>query len=134
MLRTLFESYLKAIWLFHCATDIDLDRYIKGDEFKMSRLIHEIEQTETYGVGVLAETKSTWWAKMCSFSHSGIEAVGRQIDGDIIQPAFTLEEIVHLLTFSDGIAMLAGIHIANVRNDVELSKSILVHAQQGDGA
>lgn len=133
MLRVLFESYAKSVWLFHCATDQDLHRYVNGDEFKISRIIHEIEKVDHYNTGVLAETKSAWWSKMCSFSHSGIEATGRQIDGEFIRPSFELQEVEHILKFSDSIALMAAIHIAIVKNDVEMSKAILERAQR-DGA
>ena len=124
--RLIFDAYIRGNWLFHCATEADLDRYQKDEHDRsFGNMIKDLEEREAFNVGVLSSVKDVSWKSMNSFTHSGMLQVERHIRSGEIRPDFTEAEIVDGLESADAFGMLAAMAIANLAGDVTLMASIL---------
>ena len=126
LIRLAFESYVRGVWLHHCATEAELTKYTK-DKLKkeFGALLGEIETVEAFTEGVLSAVKRRSWNAMNSFTHSGYSQAVRRNTTDSIEPNYEEHEILEALQFSNAIAMLAAIQIASMANNVELANDLL---------
>ena len=126
LVRLAFESYVRGVWLHHCATEAELTKYTK-DKLKkeFGALLEEIETVEAFTEGVLSAVKKRSWKPMNSFTHSGFSQAVRRNTTDSIEPNYEEQEILEALRFSSAIAMLAAIRIASLANNVELANDFL---------
>ncbi|WP_343350953.1 DUF6988 family protein [Pseudomonas sediminis] len=113
LLRIQFESLVRAIWVFHCATDAEAELIIselteasakRADKIPMlSRMLEEIERDAPHvPVGQLKEFKQYSWRPLSSYVHGGIHAVNRHGRG------FPVELVCMQVRHSNGLLGLAG--------------------------
>jgi hypothetical protein len=113
LLRIQYESLVRAIWVFHCATDADAELIIseltqesakRADKIPMlSKMLEEIERdAPQVPVAQLKEFKHYSWRPLSSFVHGGIHAVNRHSRG------FPLELVCMQVRHSNGLLGLAG--------------------------
>lgn len=109
-----------------CASENDLQAY-KRDELSLGikRAIREIENLPDFDSGVLAEMTGATWTLFCSYTHTGIEAVGRQVNGSTIEPNFRDDEVVQILSNADSMAMLAAFQLATIKGSEELKRALI---------
>lgn len=96
LLRSLFEAYLRGLWLKHCATDAQVSASFRGAE-PPKTMVAEIEATEGYTDGVLSHIKKEYWSVMCDFTHTGGLHLQRWQTQDVVGPTFTPEELEECL-------------------------------------
>jgi len=70
LLRSLFEAYLRGLWLKHCATEEQANDFLKGVE-PPKTMVAEIEIIPDFSDGVLSRIKKENWSFMCAFTHTG---------------------------------------------------------------
>ena len=75
LVRAIFETYIRGAWLYHCASDADLELF-QDDKFdqkkKIGRLIGDLEKFPGFDRGVLSKVKTEWFNTMCSSPTVGI--------------------------------------------------------------
>lgn len=125
LVRIIFESYVRGIWLLYCASDKQLEQY-KLDKLdkKFYELIKEVEKHEAFKDGTLSYVKEKSWAAMNSFTHSGFHQVVRRNKDREISPNYTNDEIIDAIETANSCAILTAIAIADIANSVELAKEI----------
>lgn len=58
LIRVLFESYVRGLWLNYCANDKEINEFKKGKmDKKFGKLIEDIEKIDGYNVGTLSSSK-----------------------------------------------------------------------------
>lgn len=98
LLRPLFETTFRAMWLHRCATDAQIDKSIQKDEWKSAwTLIQEVESSIRQPP-LLSRMWEDMRPFMHSFTHGGIQNAGRQVgQGNIVTPNLSDEEVRHLM-------------------------------------
>jgi hypothetical protein len=116
LLRSLFEAYLRGLWLKHCATGAQVSAFFRGGE-PPKNMVAEIESTEAFTGGVLSRIKKENWGAMCAFTHTGGLHLQRWQSQDGVEPTFVPEELEECLNCAELFGAMAGLEL------VQLSKS-----------
>ena len=118
LLRSLFEAFLRGLWLKHCATDELVSAFVRGGKPpKTMVMVKEIESTEAYTGDVLSRIKKETWSAMCAFTHTGGLHLQRWQSQDGVEPIFAPEELEECLNCAELFGAMAGLEL------VQLSKS-----------
>lgn len=126
--RSVFEAYVRGIWVNKCATDAEISKFLKGRlDHTFQKLIDEIEKLDEYSVGVISQAKKAGWSALNGFTHTGSVQVIRRNTQDSIEPNYTEEEIVMIAGFVNATALLAGVEVAllSKKDPVELADEFL---------
>jgi hypothetical protein len=121
LVRPLFETYIRGVWLRHCASEGELSQFQEGKIKKtFAELIQDIESHEGYAAGVLSDVKRNSWDAMNDFTHGGSRQVARRNAADSIASNYTAGEVQEALNFSGAIGLLAAMEVilAAGRNDL----------------
>ena len=123
--RILFEYFIRASWLLHCADDNEVNYFFSRDKIKPSfgELVASVEKAQNWP-DTLSKVKSNIWKAMNSYTHGGYMQVVRHYDGSSIMPNYTSEEIEEMAKFSAMIAFLTYVQIIRMSNNREKDKSV----------
>jgi hypothetical protein len=126
LVRPIFESYVRGTWLYHCASDTDLQLFLddKLDQ-SIDKLIKAIEKLPGYNRGVLSRVKMEAWSAMCSYTHSGYLAARRRLTEDAITPSYTEDQILEVLRSANSLGMMAAIELAQMADNLVLAQTLL---------
>jgi len=131
LVRLLFESYIRGIWLHHCASDAEIELFSK-DRFdgRFGHMLTAVEQIEQFNTGVLSDLKDCSWRAMNSYTHTGMLQVSqRQIEG-CVGAGYSDGVLIEAVDFACSIACLVSIAICEIAGDAETSAAIIVKAQE----
>ena len=111
--RSVFEGYVRGIWLNKCATDAQVSRFLKGRlDPKFQELIDDIEKEDGYTVGAISDAKKASWTTLNGFTHTGsVQVLSRHSD-EFIEPNYSESDIEAIAGFVNTTALLAGVEIA----------------------
>jgi uncharacterized protein DUF6988 len=125
LLRPTFETALRGIWLFRCATDAEVEQFKKDRLDKtLAELISAVEAAVDAPGTALSHVKAKYWNGMCSYTHGGyLQAVRRNSMTDI-GPEYSEEEQIGVLSFADACLLLASVSICSLGNREDLAKRI----------
>jgi hypothetical protein len=124
--RPLFEAYVRGMWLSHCATNVQIDGYLEGKIPDMASLIAALQKLQGDDeVSSLRRVYERSWRAMSGLTHTGTEHFDRWSDGEVLEPAFTSEDIGRILDFAARIGVLSAAGLAFLSRDGELWKSVL---------
>lgn len=131
LLRPLFEAYVKGLWFTHCAQDKDFAA-LRKDKFNKTFgvMVSEIDTVEG---SKLATPKGHYWKTLNSFTHSGAALLGRKYNRDTITNSHDEELIESLLDFSANYALLSGIEVSMLSENIEAIKASLELANHKHG-
>lgn len=113
LLRSLFEAYLRGLWLKHCATDEQVSAFFRGGE-PPKTMVAEIESTEAFTGGVLSRIKKENWSAMCAFTHTGGLHLQRWQSQDSVEPTFAPEELEECLNCAELFGAMAGLELVQL--------------------
>lgn len=114
LLRVLFETYIRGMWLEKCADDKQLDEYINKDKLvtkknkplKFGDMVLEVEkehQMEAY----FSEIKNHTWSGLNSLTHSGSIQLHSNFNGTSIKHCYDDEHINEAIEFSTMLACMS---------------------------
>jgi hypothetical protein len=130
LVRLLFESYIRGLWLKYCATDSDLERFSQDKDIgKFSDILAAVEQNEGYKSGILSQAKLRSWQTMNSFTHTGISQVSRRHSEGYVEANYSDDELIEAIQFSCAIGWLVAIAICDLADNVALAEVILGKAR-----
>lgn len=131
LLRPLYESYIRGLWLAHCATEEHVERFKQADEPpKIAAMLAAIEGLDAYSAGTLSRFKAESWSAMCSYTHTGSRQVLRWQTEAAIEPNYPPEEICEVAKASTSYALLSAVGMANLAEDEPLAHKILERMKQ----
>jgi hypothetical protein len=121
LVRTLTETFFRALWVNGCATASQIVEIGNKDDFQFPKtLMAEIDST--YGSsGFFTQLKQDNWKAMCSYTHSGLLQLSRRVrpDGNI-DPQYSDGEIMEVLRFSTTVLLLFAISfLKSARHNAE---------------
>ena len=131
LVRPQYEAYVRGLWLAHCASDAQVQRFASGGEPpKISIMLLALESIEAYKDGQLSKIKDESWSAMCSFTHTGALQVERWLTKDAIEQNFPPEDLVQTAQFTGSIAILSGIGMAALADNEQLAQELLEKARE----
>lgn len=126
LVRPVFETFVRGVWLKNCASDADLSKYKKDKlDFSFQTLLNEIEKTEAFKSKSLSALKEQAWDAMNSYVHGGIQQISRRLSDGEISPDFLEQEIQEVLKLSQTFALLSFIQIAGEAKREDLAQEAL---------
>ena len=133
--RVIFETYIRSIWIEKCATDQQVDRFIKSDRIALnakkdlpfSTLIEQVEST-IEAQTLFSEVKASAGKILNSSTHGGMSQVDGYFDGNTIQHTYdqeTINEMARLSTLFTCMSFSAILDITENSKGEELAKTLL---------
>lgn len=114
LVRPVFESYVRGQWLLMCATDAQVESFLRGgNPPKMADLVDAVERVLAIDERQLLNIYKSYWGSMCDFTHTGGLQVQRWNTPEAVQPAYEESELITVLEFTAAIALLAATSIAS---------------------
>ncbi len=135
LLRSIFETYVRAVWFMKCASDSDVENFLK-DKFKKGSFqdrLNDIEQLEDITPHFLSLIKQKIWGALNSYAHGGFIPVGRRFDGGEIISNHAEEEVELIERLSNVLSVLSVYKIAELCGDDNLMIEAEKLANRVDG-
>ena len=125
LFRPQFEAYVRAIWIFYCAEDLQINNFLAEKKLpRLELLISRVEQLDYYKSMTLSRTHDRLYKTMCSFTHGGgIQVKARFSNGQVAESYLT-EHIIDLLKTSAVFSMMAAHAIARIVGSSQLADKI----------
>jgi hypothetical protein len=114
LLRVLFETYIRAMWLEKCADAKQLDKFINEDEVVSKKnkqlyfkdMVLEVESAHDFPAYFSKITKNTW-SGLNSITHSGSIQLHNNVKDNTIQNGYDDDHINEAIEFSAMISCMA---------------------------
>lgn len=121
---------MRSMWLAHCATDLQIKRYVEGKIPDMASLILAIDKLGgDEGVSNLNKVYRRSWCAMSGMTHTGAEHSDKWSEGEVLEPAYTSDDIGRILDFAARIGVLSTAGLAHLSKDAELWRRLLDEAR-----
>lgn len=113
LVRPLFESFIRAAWIQHCACDEQIANLRKKDKFPLhfGEMLESVEKERNWG-GTLSNFKKAALKNMHSYTHGGMQIVARRFKDGSLFHAIDKEEIDEVIKFVALLAVLSFTEIA----------------------
>jgi hypothetical protein len=132
LVRPLFETFVRGLWIRHCATDEQIDRYVSDKlDLTFGQLLQAVESVVGFQEGVLSGLKKNAWRAMNSYTHGGIQQAGRRSSGAYIEPDFPPEEIVEVIKLAGSFCLFAFQQVAIEAGRMDLAEQALAKLSAG---
>ncbi len=126
LLRSVYESYLRGLWLKRCATDVEVQHFMEGnDPPKNPILVAAIEALPEFGEGTLSLIRRNAWSAMCDFAHTGGLHLQRWQSQYGIEPNFDAAELEECLNYSELLAAMSGLEVVQMSEDGNTGETVL---------
>ena len=131
LLRSLFESLVRGLWLLHSATNRQAENFVDKDKlkFNLDELIERVERHHpALSGGTLSRIKAGAWDAFCGFAHTGANQIARRIRPGQIVANYSEGECIEVILATRFFALLAAFEIAVLSNS-EVWRQILEKLQ-----
>ena len=124
--RSLFEIFVRAGWMRHCATDSEVELIIKKDEFRLEfgAMLDALEKNREWPKA-LTYLKKQVWKTMNSYTHGGLQIVSRRLKNSYIEHIVDENEVAGLLQIVGAIAFLSFTQMVEMSNAPEKKSEVL---------
>ncbi|MCI5136894.1 MAG: hypothetical protein D3922_00425 [Candidatus Electrothrix sp. AR1] len=107
LMRVLFEAWIRALWLNHCATKEEIEKFMKDKlKTRFYKLVEDLEGEGIYKQGHILALKEKCWNTMNSFTHTGKYQVKHRVSESSIGSNFSRENINSLIGLTNTTAVL----------------------------
>jgi hypothetical protein len=127
LMRSLFETFIRAQWILRCATDEQVKRFqqdIRESIPDMASLVRDLEKNPDVGCGVLQRVKDQGWSRLCDFAHGGFQLLVRRMNGPYIGIAHDDEELVVAVQFSASLAIACAFEQFRISDRSDLAAAV----------
>lgn len=126
LLRSVFEAYVRGLWLRRCATDAQVQKVMEEKEPPPNDImITAIEALPDFGEGTLARIKKHGWKEMCDFAHTGGLHLQRWQSQDGIEPTFDPAELEACLNYAELLAAMSGLEVVQMSEGGSNGQAVL---------
>jgi hypothetical protein len=114
LMRVVFETYIRAMWIWKCADENQIDAFINKDKIISSEgkpihfkdLVKSVENSHEMPV-YLSEIQANFWSGLNSLTHGGNIQLARNFDGKTIQHCYDDDLVNELIEFTTMLTCLA---------------------------
>lgn len=125
LLRCAFEAAVRGIWLFRCASDIEIDRFRRDKiEKNFGDLVADVESALQMPGGALSHIRRSSWHAMCSYAHAGYLQAVRRITPTDIGANYSEAEENEILSLADFSLVLASTTMCALCNRADVGARI----------
>lgn len=98
--RPMFECFVRAAWLRHCASDKQIENVIKKDLFPLSlgNMLKAVEKKNEWPE-TLTKIMKRAIKNMHSYTHGGMQIINRRFKNGVLEHVMDKKEITDVLTF-----------------------------------
>lgn len=127
LLRSLTESLVRGLWILHCATEVEIERYKRGVlDIKFQNLIDAFEAKIGTSPGVLSGFKARAWKAMNGFTHTGFIQVSRRHKPGLVESNYEELELAQGLDAAGALGLVAAGALIEISNKSELLPDFFV--------
>lgn len=132
LVRLLFESYIRGMWLYEKASDKELEKFQKKDilDKNFDTLVQEVEKIQGYEGGILKKAKDAGWRPMNSYTHCGFMQISRRNTPDSIEANYSDEEVLEAINFANAVGLLSLLGVARIPNEIKFQNEILAKIKE----
>jgi hypothetical protein len=134
LFRVLYESFIRGLYLWLCASEAELDRYEKEQKLSKNfgQLIEAIEEKIDLKDGPFSNLKKTSYGIMNSFTHTGYQHLTRrQINGKTGAINYPDSERAQLLRCTGALVLQTGAYLASMQKHSEaLIEEVITKIQE----
>jgi hypothetical protein len=121
MMRLLFESWIRGVWLKRAATDAQLDAAGRDVFPSFAKIVEDIEKKEAFGGGpILSGIKQRTWSRLCSYTHTGYQQIGARLTSEGPAYGYTDAEILDALRWAESIGLMVAMLLAGLADNNEV--------------
>ena len=135
LMRVLFETYIRAMWIWECANEKQVETFINKDKVVSAEgksiyfkdLVKAVEASHRLPA-YLSEIQANVWSGLNSLTHGGNIQLARNFDGKSIRHCYDNELVNEVIEFSTMLTCLAfsGIlDLASNKNGESVSSKLL---------
>ena len=124
--RSLCESFVRGIWILHCASDEDLERFGHGKCPNTPDLLKAISRQNK------ASLHSEWLRATSAnrdvlhgFTHGGIEHVMRRIGESVVEPRYPESELEYLVGLCTEVYLRIGCELLSLMGDAGAKRELV---------
>lgn len=126
LLRPQFEAYVRGAWYHRCASEQDLEQFIKGNKPpKINKLISDLETISCFEENKFREVKDFVWNPMCDLTHGGISQVASRNSSSEITENYTDKQVREILHGASSVTLTTSVELAIVLNNNAIAKELL---------
>lgn len=126
MLRVLVESVIRGLWILHCASDVEVDRFEKGKiDKEFGELIAEIETAVGAYQPTLSMMKRNAWKAMNDFTHTGFIQVTRRHGDGKLGPNYPEEDVIKCINATGALGLIASAQLSAMAKQDALTQAHL---------
>lgn len=124
LMRVVFETYIRAMWVWKCANDKQVDTFINKDKIVSTEgkpiyfkdLVIAVESS--HGLpAYLSEIHANVWSGLNSLTHGGNIQLARNFDGKTIRHCYDNELVNEVIEFSTLLTCLAFLGVLDLANN-----------------
>lgn len=137
LLRVLFETHVRAVWLLNCSSTADIDEFEKcgeirrgGKKLEFGSLIEEIEKLVPYDSGHLTKQKRHLYKLMNDYTHTGMHQIGCQLSTETFDSHYKKSDLIGWLKFCDWIGLRSAIEMAMVCKSESFAEELLLEMKK----
>lgn len=127
LLRVLFETYIRAMWIEKCANETQLNKFINQDKIvsknnqkiSFKDMVLEVESIHGFPA-YLSEIADNTWSGLNSITHSGSIQLHNNFKGNTIQNCYDDEKINEAVEFSAMISCMAYAGICDLATNTNI--------------
>jgi hypothetical protein len=124
LMRVVFETYIRAMWLRGCANEKQVETFINKDKVVSTEgktiyfkdLVKAVEASHDLPA-YLSEIGANVWSGLCSLTHGGNIQLARNFDGKTIRHCYDNELVNEVIEFSTMLTCLAFSGILELANN-----------------
>jgi hypothetical protein len=125
LVRPQFEAYARAMWLWRCATEAQVERFREAGRLTgMKAMMEALAKTPGFEAVDLMETYTNHWSFMCAYVHTGAQQVSRWSEGPMIEPKYSDAEIQQVIRFAEKVSVFTGIAMAVLADKPDAARHI----------
>lgn len=135
LMRVVFETYIRAMWLWECANEKQVDAFIKkdrvisleGNGIHFKDLVKAVEVSHKLPA-YLSEIQANAWKGLNSLTHGGNIQLARNFDGKTIRHCYDndlVNEVIEFATMLTCLAFSGILDLADNKNGELVSEKLL---------
>jgi hypothetical protein len=99
LMRPLFDTLYRALWVNGCATEAQIEEIAENDRFKFPGVTEMVEAIDGWyaSEGFFSAIKTEVWEALCSYTHSGLLQVSRRFVGHTVKPSYKDGELLEVI-------------------------------------
>ena len=118
LIRVMYESYVRGMWLMYAATDEDIDRAGRDQFPSNSDIVTALEKSPHFSSQPFSDLKNQSWKRLCSYTHTGYQQIGARLTSQGLGYDYQDSEILEALLWADTIALTTAAAVAiEAQND-----------------